>query len=69
MWTVVYIARNKSTAEYIKKVLEEEGVLVNIKPISITSHAQEQNFEVSVLEGEAEEAMEILNTALGTNQK
>ena len=65
MWTVVYIAPNKSTAELLKKVLENEGILANIKPIGLISDHQEQNFEVSVLEGEAEEALDILNSALG----
>ena len=59
MWTVVYMAQNKETAEKLKSILEESGILVRINPISRKEKADDY-FEVSVPEAEVEEAHGII---------
>lgn len=34
MWTVVYMAQNKEMAEKLKAILEAEGILVKLNPVS-----------------------------------
>ena len=46
MWTVVYMAQNKDVAEKLKSILEEDGILVRINPISRKEKANDY-FEVS----------------------
>lgn len=60
MWTSIYIANSKSQAERIKRKLEDEGILSNIRPVSLTSANSDGMFEIQVLESEAEEAQVIL---------
>lgn len=59
MWTVVYMAQNKDVAEELKSILEEDGILVRINPISRKEKADDY-FEVSVPESEVEEAHGII---------
>ena len=59
MWTVVYMAQNKDVAEKLKSILEEDGILVRINPISRKEKANDY-FEVSVPESEVEEAHSII---------
>ncbi|NLM72978.1 MAG: hypothetical protein GX184_02970 [Clostridiaceae bacterium] len=59
MWTVVYMAQNKEVAEELKSILEEDGILVRINPISRKEKADDY-FEVSVPESEVEEAHGII---------
>jgi hypothetical protein len=59
MWTVVYIAANRTQAETIKIMLCEEGVLANIRPAGI-SMLGDGLYEVMVLESEADEAHALL---------
>lgn len=59
MWTVVYIAANRTQAESIKKTLCDEGVLANIRPAGIAMLG-DGLYEVMVLESEADEAHTIL---------
>ena len=60
MWTVVYIATNKENANIIKTRLEEEGILVQIRPIGMAS-VETNNHEIMVPESEVHEAHEILD--------
>lgn len=59
MWTVVYMAQNKETAEKLKSILEAEGVLVKLNPVN-NSEKNNNYFEVSVPENEVEEAHSII---------
>ncbi|NLU51390.1 MAG: hypothetical protein GXX10_00760 [Clostridiaceae bacterium] len=59
MWTVVYMAQNKDVAERLKSILEEDGILVRINPISRKEKADDY-FELSVPESEVEEAHGII---------
>jgi hypothetical protein len=60
MWTVIYIAPTTRIAERIKQKLTDEGFLVQVRPINLTS----QQYEILVPEGELEEVQEVLNTIL-----
>lgn len=64
MWTVVYIAPNKSVADKMKQLLSSEGLMVNLKTVDL-HEAGRGSFEIQVPEGEAEEAQEILTEHLG----
>ncbi|MEW6661462.1 MAG: glutamate decarboxylase [Bacillota bacterium] len=64
MWTVVYIAPNKSIAESLKRVLSNEGLLVMLRAAGSLSVGELGAFEILVPESEAEEAHEILSGAL-----
>jgi hypothetical protein len=59
MWTVVYIAANRTKAETVKNTLCEEGVLADIRPAGIAMLG-DGLYEVMVLESEADEAHAIL---------
>ncbi len=59
MWTVVYMAQNKDMAEKLKSILEEEGILVKLSPVN-QKEKNDNYFEVSVPEGEVEEAHSII---------
>jgi ribosomal protein S8 len=60
MWTVIYIAPTTKIAERIKEKLSEEGFLVQVRPINLSS----QQYEILVPEGELEEVQEVLNSLL-----
>lgn len=59
MWTVVYMAQNKDTAEKLEKVLAEDGILVKLSPMS-KKEKDDNYFEVLVPETEVEEAHNII---------
>ncbi len=59
MWTVVYIASNRTKSEKLKNLLCEEGVLANIRSTGLATQG-EGMFEILVLESEANEAQEII---------
>lgn len=59
MWTVVYMAQNKDMAEKLKGILETEGILVKLNPVS-QKEKNDNYFEISVPEGEVEEAHSII---------
>jgi phosphopantetheine adenylyltransferase len=63
MWVVVYVAPNRRVANYLKELLEIEGILVKIKDTNLISK-EEKNVEVMVSEVEIEEATEVINNAL-----
>lgn len=60
MWTVVYIAPNRPTAELIKDMLTKEGLLVMLRGIGVPQLGDAGAVEVLVPKGEAKEAHEIL---------
>ena len=64
MWTVVYIAPNKTIAEMLKEVLTNEGVLVMLRPIGLPHMGETGSVEILVPESEVDEAMEILNSTV-----
>ena len=64
MWTVVYIATSIAIAERLKAVLEDEGLLANLRPLDLDESGR-GSVEVLVPEGEAEEAQEVLTQHLG----
>jgi hypothetical protein len=59
MWTVVYIASNRTQAERLKNILIEEGILAQIRAVGM-SNTGEGMHELLVPESEAEEAHSIL---------
>ncbi|GAK38754.1 glutamate decarboxylase [Paenibacillus urinalis] len=60
MWTVIYIAPTAKIADRITNRLEEEGFLVQARPISLSK----QQYEILVPSGELEEVQEVLNSIL-----
>lgn len=60
MWTVVYIARNRTQAEMFKNLLSSEGLLAKIRPVGVMSAIGDGMHEILVPESEAQEAQEIL---------
>lgn len=65
MWTVIYIAQNKKVADKYKYALESEGILVQLRQLSLSQDINTSAYEVMVPESEAEEAHEILTGFLG----
>lgn len=63
MWTVIYIAKNKKSAEKTEKLLIQEGMLVKLQPVSKSADKGDGYYEVLVPEGEAEEAQNIIYEA------
>jgi len=66
MWTVVYIAPNRTAAEMLKQVLAGEGLLVMLRPIGVPHLGDSGSVEILVPESEVEEAHEILSSAIGS---
>lgn len=60
MWTVIYIAQNRTHAEMLKNLLDSEGILANIRPVGVMSMLGDGSYEILVLESEADEAQIIL---------
>ncbi|MEN6413230.1 MAG: DUF2007 domain-containing protein [Veillonellales bacterium] len=60
MWTVIYIAQNRTQAEMLKNLLDSEGILAQIRPIGVMSMLGDGSYEILVLESEADEAQVIL---------
>lgn len=54
MWTVVYMAPDRETADRIMELLEKEGILVKIRPVQKCS-CEDGDYEVLVPESEIEE--------------
>lgn len=59
MWVVISIKRDKPAAEKAKEVLDKEGILVDLRPI--TKKKEAGAYEILVLESEALEARDILS--------
>lgn len=64
MWTVIYIAPNKASAERIQGLLSQEGILVKLRAAGVGIETTGP-IEVMVPQGEAEEAHEILTENMG----
>ncbi|MDK2810615.1 MAG: hypothetical protein PWR27_1324 [Petroclostridium sp.] len=60
MWTVVYMAQSKEIVIKLQQVLEKEGLLVKIRPISKNLDNNDNYYEVLVPESEVEEAHSII---------
>lgn len=60
MWTSIYIANNRKQAESLKKLLDDEGILANIRPVGLTAASGDGMFEIQVLESEVDEAQAIV---------
>ncbi|MDD4601988.1 hypothetical protein SDC9_27476 [bioreactor metagenome] len=60
MWTVIYIAPNRTHAEMLKNMLDGEGILANIRPVGVVSMLGDGMYEILVLESEVDEAHAIL---------
>ncbi|HAV20864.1 MAG: DUF2007 domain-containing protein [Bacillota bacterium] len=65
MWTVVYIAPNRATGEMIKELLENEGLLVMLRPVGVPHMGDSASVEVLVPESEVEEAHEFIASSFG----
>jgi len=63
MWTVVYIARNRTAGQRVCEMLQREGLLVKVRPLG--DGADKEAVELLVPEAEAEEAHEVLASVLG----
>lgn len=63
MWTVIYIAKNKKSAERTQEVLAKEGMLAKIQPVNKGADKEDGYYEVLVPEGEAEDAQNIIYEA------
>ncbi len=64
MWTVVYIAPNRTIAEMLKEILASEGLLVMLRSTGIPHFGDGGAVEILVPESEAEEAYEILSSTV-----
>lgn len=60
MWTVVYMAQSKEIVIKLQQVLEQEGLLVKIRPINKNLDNNDNYYEVLVPESEVEEAHSII---------
>ena len=58
MWTVVYLAQKEEIAEKLRMRLEEEGLLVKVRPAG--GDKDNKGFEVLVPETEVEQAHGII---------
>jgi hypothetical protein len=60
MWTVIYIATNRTQAEKLKNLLCAEGILANTRQAGVASVVGDGLYEILVLESEANEAHAVL---------
>ena len=60
MWTVVYIAQNKEIATTLQEMLQQEGLLVKIRPIAKNNENNDNYYEILVAESEVSEAHSII---------
>jgi hypothetical protein len=65
LWTVIYIAPNRTAAENLKGILQQEGIMVSLRATGLTSSNGNSHVEIMVPKGEAAEAHQILSEALG----
>jgi hypothetical protein len=66
MWTVVYIASKMMCAEFLKERLISEGMVVTLRSVGMSRAGRGGAIEIMVPESEAEEAHEILASAVTT---
>lgn len=67
MWTVVYIAPNGIIADMMKELLDNEGILVMLRPIGAPHLGASASVEILVPDSEAEEAHEIIRESIGSS--
>ncbi len=60
MWMVVGIAGSEKKAAKMKKVLEQEGILVKLRNVTAKTRSSGDTIEVLVLESEAGAARKII---------
>ena len=60
MWMVVGVADNRKMAVDMRKALEREGILVQMRASSVRASRAGNTCEILVLESEAESSREIL---------
>lgn len=60
MWVVVYLANNKDIADSLQELFEANDLLVRIRPVESGEEGNENYFEVTVPEHEADKAHEII---------
>ncbi|NLY56153.1 MAG: glutamate decarboxylase [Firmicutes bacterium] len=60
MWKVVFIARTKSMAEKLQEQLQNEGLLVMLRPLG--GGELNSQYEILVPESEVDEAQEVLTS-------
>lgn len=60
MWTVIYVARNRTEAEMLKNIPTQEGILVMLRAVGVPHLGNSGSVEILVPSSEAEEAHEIL---------
>lgn len=68
MWTVIYIAPSKQVAEDLRDALSRDGLLVSLRATGLSTNGGGSHFELLVPKGEAREAHELLNAALGRSR-
>lgn len=69
MWTVVYIAPNRVVADMLKELMENEGLLVLLRPIGVPHMGASGSVELLVPDSEVEEAHTIISSSLGNSSK
>lgn len=69
MWTVVYIAPNRVMADMYKEILENEGMLVMLRPIGVPHMGASGSVELLVPDSEVDEAHTIISSSLGDSPK
>ena len=60
MWTVIFITQSRETAETIKKLLRDAGLLVKVRSIGAGGTGQYGCYEILLPESEIEEGHNIL---------
>lgn len=60
MWTVVYMAQNKETAQRLYDILLQEGLLVRLRPINKKADNPDNYYEILVPQAEVSEAHNII---------
>lgn len=65
MWTVIYVAPNKQSAEELRDALSQEGILVSLRATGFQGATGNAHVELLVPKGEAREAQELLHQTLG----
>jgi len=60
MWMVVHMAKSQAAAGEIRDCLAKEGLLVRLHPVYRSVSAQENYYEIQVLQSEVQEARAIL---------
>ncbi len=60
MWTVIFITQSKETAEMLKKLLRDAGLLVKVRSIGGSGVGQYGCYEILLPESEVEEGHNVL---------